>query len=174
MVKDGSSARRAGPHKSAARSGAATTRVGPLIVGWTELVALPDWGVSSVRAKMDTGARSSALHVEHVELLGRGMVGFDVILDRRKSHRRVPVRARIQRKSRVRSSNGEYSTRLFVSTRLRLGPIEREVEFSLVDRAKMIHRVLLGRSALEGVFVDVSHRRLLGRPSVWARRRHGR
>ncbi|HKJ23497.1 MAG TPA: RimK/LysX family protein [Myxococcota bacterium] len=136
---------------------------GPLVVGWTEYVALPDWGIPAVRAKMDTGARSSALHVEEIEAVGPGKVAFDVVLDRRRSHRRKRVTARVRRRSRVRSSNGHYETRLFVATRLRLGPIEREVEFSLVDRSSMIHRVLLGRTALEDVYVDVAHRHLLGR-----------
>jgi ribosomal protein S6--L-glutamate ligase len=147
---------------------------GPLIVGWTEHVALPDWGIPSVRAKMDTGARTSALHVENVEEVGGRHVRFDVVLDRKRSHRRVHVKARIVRRARVRSSNGEYSYRLFVSTRLRLGPLERQVEFSLVDRARMIHRVLLGRSALHGVFVDVGHRHLLGRRKRKVKRRKRR
>ena len=134
-----------------------------MIVGWTEYVALPEWGIAAVRAKMDTGARSSALHVDEVEDAGRGRVRFAVVMDRRKSHRRKSVTPRVRRRSRVRSSNGEYETRLFVSTLMRLGPLEREVEFSLVDRSKMIHRVLLGRTALEHVYVDVSHRYLLGR-----------
>jgi len=134
------------------------------VVGWTEYVALPDWGIPAVRAKMDTGARSSALHVENVEPQGRGRVAFDVVIDRRKSHRRKRVVAHVKRRSRVRSSNGEYETRLFVATRMRLGPVERTVEFSLVDRRRMIHRVLLGRTSLEHVYVDVSHRHLLGRP----------
>ena len=137
---------------------------GPLIVGWTEYVELPEWGIKAVRAKMDTGARSSALHVDDVEELGRGRVAFDVVIDRKRSHRRKRVTARILRRSRVRSSNGHYESRLFVTTRVRMGPLDRDIEFSLVDRSKMIHRVLLGRTALERVYVDVSHRYLLGRP----------
>lgn len=137
---------------------------GSLIVGWTEYVTLPDWGIPAIRAKMDTGARSSALHVEDIEAVGRGHVAFDVVIDRKRSHRRKRVTARVERRSRVRSSNGEYETRWFVSTTLHMGPLEREVEFSLVDRSKMIHRVLLGRTALERVYVDVSHRYLLGKP----------
>ncbi len=138
---------------------------GALIVGWTEYVALPEWGIRAVRAKMDTGARSSALHVDEIEQLGRGRVAFDVVLDRKKRSRRKRVTARVRRRSRVRSSNGEYETRWFVSTTMRLGPLEREVEFSLVDRSKMIHRVLLGRTALGRVYVDVAHRNLLGKPA---------
>jgi len=160
--RDGSSRGRK-PSGTPASARRAARPGGPLFVGWTEYVALPEWGIGAVRAKMDTGARSSALHVDGVEEIGRGRVRFDVVIDRAKSHRLKHVTARIRRRSRVRSSNGEYETRLFVATRLRLGPLEREVEFSLVDRSKMIHRVLLGRTALEHVYVDVSHRYLLGR-----------
>lgn len=132
-------------------------------MGWNEYVDLPDWGISGLRAKMDSGARTSALHVENIHELSGGRVRFDVILDRRKSHRRVHVDARVRRRARVRSSTGHYTTRIFVTTRLRLGPVERDVEISLVDREKMIFRMLLGRSALEGLLIDVQHRALVSK-----------
>jgi hypothetical protein len=131
------------------------------VIGWSEYVALPDWGIAALRAKADTGARSSALHVEAIEELPRGRVRFDVVLHR-KRRRRVSVEARILRRARVRSSNGLYSMRIFVRTRVRIGPIERWVELSLVDRGLMIYRMLLGRSALEGLFVDPHRRHLVG------------
>lgn len=143
----------------------------PLVVGWTEYVSLPDWSIPAIRVKMDTGARSSALHVEDIEPVARGRIRFTVVIDRKRSHRRKKVTATVSRRARVRSSNGEYETRWFVTTRLRLGPIERDVEFSLVDRSKMTHRVLLGRTALERVYVDVSHRYLLGKPKAPRARR---
>lgn len=143
----------------------------PLVIGWSEYVDLPAWGVTRLLAKADTGARSSALHVEELEELPQGRVRFQVVLHRRKRDRRVHVEARVRRRSRVRSSTGHYQTRIFVATRLRLGPFERRVEISLVDREHMIHRMLLGRSALEGLYlVDSAHRALLGRPR---RRRPG-
>jgi hypothetical protein len=130
----------------------------PIVIGWTEYVDLPDWGVRRLLAKVDTGARSSALHVENIRELPRGLVRFDVVLHRDHRDRRVPVRAHVKRRSRVRSSNGEIHQRLFVETTLRLGGIEKPIEVGLVDRAKMIHRMLLGRAALAGPFlVDVDH-----------------
>ncbi len=137
----------------------------PVLIGWNEYVDLPDWGIRGLRAKVDTGARSSALHVENIEELPRDRVRFDVVLHRLKRDRRVHVVARVIRRSRVRSSTGHYTHRIFVRTRLRLGEVEREVELSLVDREKMIFRMLLGRSALAGAFwIDVAHRALQGRP----------
>ena len=136
----------------------------PVLIGWTEYVDLPDWKVRRLRAKIDTGARSSALHVENIQELPRGRVRFDIILHREKRDRRVHVTAPIVRRSRVRSSNGQSETRLFVRTTLRLGPVEREVEVSLVDRGHMIHRMLLGRTALSGPFLIDVDRRMLQSP----------
>jgi hypothetical protein len=137
----------------------------PVLIGWTEYVDLPDWGVRRLLAKVDTGARSSALHVENIRELPSGIVRFDVVLHRARRDRRVHVRAHVSRRSRVRSSNGQLSPRLFVETTLRLGGVEKSIEVGLVDRTKMIHRMLLGRAALAGPFlVDVDHRMLQSRP----------
>lgn len=134
----------------------------PVVIGWTEFVDLPDWGVTKLRAKVDTGARTSALHVENIEELPRGYVRFDVVVHREKRDRHIHVKAKISRRGRVRSSTGHQTQRIFVETTLRLGPIEKRVEVSLVDREKMIHRMLLGRAALSGpILVDVDRRMAL-------------
>ena len=141
-----------------------------IVIGWNEYVDLPDWDIRGLRAKVDTGARSSALHVENVEELSRDRVRFDVVLHREKSDRRVHVTTKIVRRGRVRSSTGHWEKRLFVTGRVRIGPLEREVELSLVDREKMIFRMLLGRKALAGILVDPSHAKLLGRGKYRVRR----
>jgi len=149
-----------------------TERKPPLVIGWTEYVDLPEWEVKGLRAKVDTGARTSALHVEEIRLLPRDRVAFDVVLHRKKRDRRIHVRTRIRRRGVVRSSTGERSYRIFVGTRLRLGPLEKEIEVSLVDRKQMIHRMLLGREALSGpLLIDVNHRSLLGERRRRKRRR---
>lgn len=133
-----------------------------LVVGWNEYVDFPEWGVRRLGAKVDTGAKTSALHVEDVELLPRGRIRFDVVVHRTRRDRHVHVTTKIVRRSRVKSSNGEFEQRYFVRTTMVLGPVEKEVELSLVDRGSMIHRMLLGRTALRGDFiVDVSRRHLL-------------
>jgi len=134
----------------------------PAVIGWSEYVSFPEWGIGALRAKADTGARTSALHVEEIEELPRDWVRFQVVLDRRSQRRRVSVETRILRRGRVRSSNGQYSTRIFVRAEVRIGPMRRTIELSLVDRGSMIHRMLLGRSALEGLIVDARYRNLLG------------
>lgn len=132
------------------------------LIGWNELVDLPDWGIEGLRAKIDTGARSSALHVDHLEELGGNRIAFDVVLHRHEKNRRIRVAATISRRGRVRASTGHYATRYFVKTLLRVGPVEREIEVSLVAREDMIFRMLIGRTALSGAFiVDPAHRRVL-------------
>ncbi len=139
-------------------------RQDPVVIGWTELVDLPEWGVKRLRAKVDTGARTSALHVENIEVLPRGWVRFDVVVHREKRDRHIHVKTKIRRRGRVRSSTGHQEQRIFVETTLKLGPIEKRVEVSLVDRQKMIHRMLLGRAALSGpILVDVDKRLSLRR-----------
>lgn len=119
-----------------------------------------------MRAKMDTGARSSALHVENIREVGQGRVRFDVRLHRRHLDRRVTVEAPIVRHGRVRATSGHSQTRIFVRVRLRLGPVEKDIELSLVDRGKMIFRMLIGRSALAHDFlVDTGRRYLVTQPA---------
>lgn len=133
-----------------------------VVVGWNEYVELPEWGIRRLGAKVDTGARTSALHVEDIEEIGRGRVRFMVVVHRTKRDRHFPVTTKIVRRGRVRSSNGQYDSRYFVKTLMRLGPVEKQIELSLVDRGKMTHRMLLGRMALKRDFVvDVSRRHLL-------------
>ncbi len=135
-----------------------------ITIGWTEYVDLPDWNIARLKAKVDTGARTSALHVESVEKQEDGTVCFQVILNRNDPEDRVKVHAPILKEGRVRSSNGKYSQRYFVKTRIRIGTVEKEIEISLVSREKMIYRMLLGRKALEKDFiVDVSKRELVGK-----------
>lgn len=136
-------------------------RATPTTVGWSELIDLPDWRIRGLRAKLDTGARSSALHVDDLKLLPRGHIQYRVILHRDNHDRRVNVVAKISRRARVRSSTGEYTTRYFVKTRLRLAGSERIVEISLVDRGDMTFRMLIGRTALAGLYlVDPFHKNL--------------
>ncbi len=131
------------------------------VIGWSESVDFIDWGIRRLNAKVDTGARTSALHVENLEYLADGRVRFDVVLSRKNANRRKSVTARVSRWSKVRSSSGHYTERCFVKTQVRIGPIEKRIEISLISRETMIYRMLIGREALDRDFlVDVSHRGL--------------
>jgi hypothetical protein len=131
-----------------------------ILIGWSEAVALPDWGISHLNAKVDTGARTSALHVEDLVESGPGHVRFNVVVSL-KPHIVHPVRAKVVRWGRMRSSTGHASQRLVVRTRLRLGTVEKDIDISLISREKMRYRMLLGRQALARDFiVDVARRNL--------------
>jgi hypothetical protein len=154
------------PRPVVASCGVTRSAPEPLIIGVTEYVDIPQWRILSLRAKIDTGARSSALHVENIRELGAGRVRFDVRLSRHQSDRRVTVEAPIARRGRVRPSSGELEARIFVAVKVRIGPVEREIELSLVDRGRMIFRMLIGRRALAHAFlVDPSRRYVLKKPS---------
>lgn len=130
-----------------------------LVIGWSEYIDFPEWEIRGLKAKIDTGARTSALHVEDLETLPGNRVRFKVILHRKFNDRHVPVTARVSKWTKVRSSTGVYSRRPFIKTRIRIGSVEKEIEVSLVSREKMLFRMLLGRKALERDFlVDVSKR----------------
>jgi len=136
---------------------------GKAVIGWREFVGLPDWGIDAIRAKIDTGARTSALHVEDLQLLPDGSVEFSVVVRREPEERRV-VHAPLIRVTRIRSSAGVSRERHVVATTLRIGTVDRVVEVGLVSRRRMLCRMLVGRLALGDDFlVDPTARHLLGR-----------
>ncbi|HLV64848.1 MAG TPA: RimK/LysX family protein [Polyangiaceae bacterium] len=144
------------------------------MIGLAELVDLPEWRIVRLRAKVDTGARSSALHVENIVEVGPDRVRFEVILHRDRPERRVTVEAPVVRRTRVRSSTGRAEPRIFVRTTLRIGRIVIPVELGLVNRAGMLYRMLIGRTALGAQFlVDPSRRYLIGGAPPAARRSGG-
>ena len=118
----------------------------PLVIGWREWVELPAWGLL-LRAKADTGAKSSAIDCAEITRLPGNRVRFTVRIDRR-GRRIATIEAPIARTRRVRSSNGDISERLFVETAVRIAGRERTALVSLVCRKSMIHRMLIGRTTL--------------------------
>jgi hypothetical protein len=134
----------------------------PRLIGWREIVALPEWGVNRIEAKIDTGARTSAIHVEDVVRLGANRVRFHLVTSRRSPFRHVPVTAELVRLTRVRSSSGQVQERYVVATSVRIGTLRRRIELSLVGRDKMLCRMLLGRKALRGFLIDPNRRYLYG------------
>ena len=124
-----------------------------LRVGWREFVTLPQWHISHVRAKLDTGACHSAIDVADYEELSDDMVRFHIALSRKDRDKRKEIIAPIVRRATVKSSLGDPHDRLIVATTFRLGPVERTVELGLVSRQRMRYRMLLGRSALADRFM---------------------
>ena len=121
------------------------------VIGWREWVRLPDWGLR-IRAKADTGARSSVIDCAEVVELPGGRVRFTVRLNRRDT-RLVTLEEPVALRKQVRSSSGHGHDRIFVGTTLELAGFRKRILVSLVCRKRMIHRMLLGREALGGDFV---------------------
>lgn len=129
----------------------------PFILGWEEWVALPDLGLPAVKAKVDTGARTSALHAFFVEPFGsrRPRVRFGVHPIPRRSDIEIVCTAAVVDQREVTSSNGERERRYVISTPLRIGMREWPIEVTLTNRDNMSYRMLLGRQAIaDGVLVD--------------------
>jgi len=116
------------------------------------MVDIPEWGIHQLAAKVDTGARSSALHVESIERRPGNKVRFEVVVDRDGLHK-ISVTAPIRRVSVVRSSSGHPERRFFVATEIKLGPVLKEIEIGLTSRHLMRFRMLLGRLSLGHDFV---------------------
>lgn len=145
----------------------------PIFVGWREWIALPALGVPGVKAKIDTGARTSALHATAIERFstdGRERVRFWVhpLQDRPRLPLRgdvmLPCAADVVDARVVTPSSGHKEHRLVIRTAIRVGGRERDIEITLTDRADMRFRMLLGRQALValGLCVDPSRSYLLG------------
>lgn len=135
----------------------------PLIhTGWRERVALPEWGLHRIRAKVDTGARTSAIDVARFEMLDDEHVRFEIVYRDRPVRKTKWIEAKCVRTSRVKPSNGQLQERIVCVTKLRMGDQLFDAEISLVCRKGMLCRMLIGRSALEGRFlVDPGHKYLL-------------
>lgn len=135
------------------------------ILGWKEDAALPEWGVPRLRVKLDTGAKTSAIHVRAMETVGEHTQGGQTLpvvrltipLSRLYEDRTVTVEAPVVGFKSVRDTSATAETRPVVRTRLVCGPLDREIDVTVTDRTGMIFRMILGRQALEGhVLVDPS------------------
>ncbi len=133
-------------------------------IGWKESIDLPDWGIHSILAKADTGARRSAIDVKRLHVLPDDQIEFDIVLNRKNRDHTHTVRSPIAHVSHVRSSNGQQHSRYFVETNIQIGDTIRKIELSLVCRKTMICRMLLGRKALEGSFLVDPDEKYLVKP----------
>lgn len=122
-----------------------------ITVGWREWVAFPELGIPRIKAKVDTGARSSALHAHDVRFVRKGghrYVRFKVFPDQKDDRAFIEVRAPWVEERKVRSSSGVQSVRPVIRTLLELGGEQCPIEITLTRRDAMGFRLLLGRRAL--------------------------
>lgn len=137
------------------------------LLGWREWVALPEFGIPALKAKVDTGAKTSALHafrVEPIEKDGRSCVRIGIHPQRKRSIPEVWCVVPVADRRWIRDSGGHCELRYIVETTVQIGTEMWRIETSLTDRDNMLFRMLLGRTAITGRYrVDPARSYLTGR-----------
>ena len=126
------------------------------VLGWREWIGLPDFGVDAIKVKLDTGARTSALHAVRLRPFvrdGVDMVRFEVHPIQRSAAPSIPVEAEVIEHRVVRNSGGREEERPVIRTTIQVGQTRWPIELTLTSRAQMGFRMLLGRQALRKRFV---------------------
>ncbi|WP_339669858.1 RimK/LysX family protein [Dasania marina] len=138
-------------------------------VGALELCDLPELEISQLNVRIDTGAKTSSLHVDNIsefEKNNRKWVSFDIHPDIHNVDRIVRRNAKVKGTRIVKSSNGGSEHRYVVDTLFQLGEHQWRIDLTLTDRSGMSYLMLLGRQAMENrIIVDPGEEFLLGNNS---------
>lgn len=143
------------------------------ILGWREWLSLPDIGIPAIKAKVDTGAKTSALHafaVEPFQEEGISKVRFKIHPLQKQTAIVLTCQAPIIDQRMVSDSGGHKELRYVIKTTLVMGIVATQAEITLTDRDTMQFRMLLGRSAMAGIYcVDPAASYLTGRkyPTIY-------
>lgn len=124
-----------------------------ITLGWREWVRLPDLGIDAIKAKVDTGARTSAIHAFELNTYsedGREKVEFRIHPQQKDDATIVTCTADVLDKRVVTDSGGHKEERIVISTTLDIGPYSWPIEATLTARDTMLFRMLLGRTAIKG------------------------
>lgn len=138
-----------------------------LTVGWREWLALPELGIDRIKAKIDTGARTSALHAFYLDPFEKDdepWIRFGIHPKQKETEEVNHCVARVVDRRNVTDSGGHTEQRYVIETKIRLGEREIVAELTLTDRENMRFRMLLGRTAMRNVCIVDSARSYLLRP----------
>lgn len=136
------------------------------VIGWREWIGLPDLGLEEIKVKIDTGARSSALHAFNIKEFkrdGKAMVSFILHPYQRDARTMVHAEAELAGYRRVRNPGGRIESRPCIRTRIKLLGREWLIDLTLTNRDMMGFRMLLGRQAIRGKFLIHAGRSFLTR-----------
>lgn len=123
-----------------------------LIIGWRETVSLPDLGLDMIPAKIDSGARTTALHAEHIRLIERGGQTLVEFLPDHHALDGADLIARpLVHVREITNTSGVPERRFIIRSMMHLGGRRRETDISLTDRAGMQFPIIIGRRALKGM-----------------------
>lgn len=140
------------------------------LLGWREWVALPELGVARLKAKVDTGARTSALdtvRMDEFEEHGIRKVRFELFTARGEPSQIRQCIADVLESRWVTNSGGARENRVVIRTQIVIGSFHQEIEISLTNRSPMKHRMLLGRTAIRDEFnVNPGRSYLAGEPHL--------
>ena len=128
----------------------------PKVIGWREVVVLPQLGIDKIKVKIDTGARSSALHAFNIREFkrdGKDFVRFQVHPLQRDRITTVTSEAELLEYRKVRNSGGVAQLRPVIMTEIKLGDSSWSIELTLTNRDVMGFRMLLGRQAVRNKFL---------------------
>jgi len=138
-----------------------------MVVGALEQADLPELRISSLTMRVDTGAKTSSLHVDNIqleEIEGVKWVSFDIHPDMHDVARVVRRSSKLKQTRTIKSSNGEREQRYVIDTQLCMGNQTWSIEVTLTDRSGMTYLMLLGREAMKGrLLVDPDKEYLLGK-----------
>ncbi len=145
------------------------------VIGWREWVSFPELGVGPIKAKIDTGARSSSLHafgLATFERDGKTCIRFQVHPIQRSAEGAVEVEAEVLEYRHVRSSSGQAAVRPVIVTMVEVQGRSWPIELTLANRDQMGFRVLLGREAFRSrLLVDAGRSYYGGRPTKKGKRK---
>ena len=126
----------------------------PIIIGWREWVGLPELGIKQIKAKVDTGARTSALHSFEIKPFSEGgveHVEFRLHPMQRDLETIQVCRAPVIDQRTVTDSGGHKEDRWVIATSVTIGPHTLPIEMTLTSRDEMLFRMLLGRTAIKNI-----------------------
>ncbi len=137
------------------------------VIGWKEWLSLPELGIFFIKAKIDTGARTSALHASSITIKyerGHKIACFTIEPLPKRPDIVVKCEALVIDERVVSDSSGNREKRFVIKSTLHIGGRDWPIEMTLANREKMSVKMLLGREAMKYLLVDPARVYLLGRP----------